>query len=508
MPKKAHLYIDEAHPTLLYISPSQQGGTSIQKEDNGKYYFYNLGMGRDYYRAKEPVGFCYYPAYGLLSDFIYITEPQGEVEVTDHTVNKNENGTAAITFTFADDIWDKFENIELNVRYPRYKYEQGIGWVDRDDNVDSIIIPRGDGKKLTYTYSRDSNYFYSNYDHIYKFIYDTEIEFWFRGISESFYPSFGEEPYKITPLDEAEYDDLPPKVKIKAEKFDYVTFELYDEGENPSGPKNGYVTIRKNNRDDKYYFSETNGKYITEVPLYEFINTMTKENNKEILHYTYTAADKNGNEVKDCIGTFSFEWSYPTSIGEIKVAEKKVYFDNRGTEDILELYVMNVGSYAWNKLETEREYADFKTWLNVVNDSDEDALKDKFLRVCLEDSGRCYWHYFGYKYSGIQNTRVYDYLIPNGNSKETYLVCSDAPVYIHHLVTAVDYNICKNWKEDKWCLYAHDEGGKCFNFSPEEHSPKVYRLADAGYRPSEGECYVTIVHFADGSKIMTDVMQK
>ena len=101
----------------------------------------------------------------------------------------------------------------------------------------------------------------------------------------------------------------------------------------------------------------------------------------------------------------------------------------------------------------------------------------------------------------------YDFIIPNGSSKSSVAVSSDQPVFVQTIVTVKDYDTCKSWDTAKWEEnFPKHVGDSVLDFSPSDHSPKRYVIpVDLIH---EGECYVVIAHFADGSTAMSEVMQK
>ncbi len=111
-----------------------------------------------------------------------------------------------------------------------------------------------------------------------------------------------------------------------------------------------------------------------------------------------------------------------------------------------------------------------------------------------------------YFYTGsTKNSRDYDYILNNGSSKSTVLVASDAPTFVHTLVTKRSLSECQDWTVDEWEHNHKHIGDKYMDFSTNP-TAKKYSIP-VGLMDS-GDCYVVIAHFADGTCTMSSVMQK
>ena len=126
-----------------------------------------------------------------------------------------------------------------------------------------------------------------------------------------------------------------------------------------------------------------------------------------------------------------------------------------------------------------------------------------------------------YYYTGTeQNSGTYDLVLPNGNSKSSVVIQSDAPVFVQTLVTNVSYNECKDWPTDKWDFYKKPVDERILSFSADttttdengtvttlgNHSPKRYTIPMD--QIEDGQCYCVVAHFADGTTAQSQVWQK
>ena len=109
-------------------------------------------------------------------------------------------------------------------------------------------------------------------------------------------------------------------------------------------------------------------------------------------------------------------------------------------------------------------------------------------------------------YTGTKGSGNYDLLMKNGQSTSTLAVQSDAPVFVHTLVTKKPYSECKNWSAEKWEYLHKHIGEKYLDFSSSEHTARRYNIPVN--QIDSGDCYVVIAHFSDNHTEMSEVMVK
>ena len=110
-----------------------------------------------------------------------------------------------------------------------------------------------------------------------------------------------------------------------------------------------------------------------------------------------------------------------------------------------------------------------------------------------------------YFYTGsTKNSGNYDYITPLGSSKTSVLVASDAPTFVHTLVTKYPLSECQDWSVERWEHNHKHIGDKYLSFptiTAQKYTIPVDQMDD-------GDCYVVIAHFADGTSAIGEVMQK
>ena len=111
-----------------------------------------------------------------------------------------------------------------------------------------------------------------------------------------------------------------------------------------------------------------------------------------------------------------------------------------------------------------------------------------------------------YFYTGSsKNSGDYDYILANGSSKSTLLVASDAPTFVHTLVTKHPLSECRDWTVGEWEHNHRHIGDKYMDFST---NPTAKKYTIPVGEMEAGDCYVVIAYFADGTCTMSSVMQK
>ena len=103
-----------------------------------------------------------------------------------------------------------------------------------------------------------------------------------------------------------------------------------------------------------------------------------------------------------------------------------------------------------------------------------------------------------------QSTGKYDYIMPKTSS--SVLVSSDAPVFVHTLVTKIPYSECKDWDVEKWEHHRKELGMQKLDFTKLNTTGQKYTIPVG--QINEGECYVVVAHFSNGGTDISEVFQK
>ncbi len=123
-----------------------------------------------------------------------------------------------------------------------------------------------------------------------------------------------------------------------------------------------------------------------------------------------------------------------------------------------------------------------------------------------------------YAYLGLGTTShdsTGDFLLPNGNGKDSVAIISKHPVLVQTLVSSQPYDVCKDWDYKEWIKKAKDiQNEKILdintaNLSSGADCPsqtKQYTIETKNI-PS-GACYCVIAHFADGHALISNVVEK
>ena len=111
-----------------------------------------------------------------------------------------------------------------------------------------------------------------------------------------------------------------------------------------------------------------------------------------------------------------------------------------------------------------------------------------------------------YFYNGTPGSGDYDWFISNGESTDSMLVSSDAPVLIHTYITQLPYETCKDWSAQEWETYKQTCGEKYICFSSTDHAQRRYSIPVKEI--PQGSCYCAVAHFSDNHTEKSPVFVK
>lgn len=121
------------------------------------------------------------------------------------------------------------------------------------------------------------------------------------------------------------------------------------------------------------------------------------------------------------------------------------------------------------------------------------------------------WYHDNYEiyYAGSEEgSDASNLLYPTFNSKSSMAISSDAPVFIHTLVTNHSYNDCKKWTYSEWESFPKELNPQQLNFNFSSKPQRYDIPMDGADGIQSGQCYVVIAHFANGDIQMSEVMVK
>ncbi len=248
--------------------------------------------------------------------------------------------------------------------------------------------------------------------------------------------------------------------------------------------------------------------------------------------YTITLRDKAGNSVTKTLQTPTF-YKIPKITGHQK-SNNTITFT---MEDLgCPYFLWHYGFYKLVYDDAEGKYV-WRQELFAKTDRDEDEntigynkldlsttgftlSQSEVYKVVYQASAGMPWDnnrredngYFGfsepYYFCGTTTCNKDLSYVMSRNSTSVY-IRSNAPVYVHTLVTTHSYNECKDWDAQKWEHNRRQIGEYKLTFSDSDTGSQIYRISDDDWATIEnGDCYVIIVHFADGSVDMSEVMVK
>lgn len=218
------------------------------------------------------------------------------------------------------------------------------------------------------------------------------------------------------------------------------------------------------------------------------------------------AYDNNNNYVEKIIDTVNSykdvakirNWSYSNGICEVHIADNYEGNDYR-------LRVYKLQGKKWEYVTTYSSgtpsYRNHRFCVDVLPDSIYKFVPELKISNCL-----CFHDTFIVNTSA-ENSGNYDIFLKNGTQANSYVISSDQCVFVQTITTLEAYDTCKNWDAATWeANFPRHVGDAALNFSPSDHSPQSYTVPID--KIHEGECYIVIAHYADGSIGMSEVMQR
>ena len=179
----------------------------------------------------------------------------------------------------------------------------------------------------------------------------------------------------------------------------------------------------------------------------------------------------------------------------------------------------SVSLYAWNDNGwNDTSYSSVSTnnamYSGSIVFSKSQFPENKFVKVVLKlrnDVVSSTYAHPSYIYTGLSNSGDNDYVYPP--FEDSISIKSDAPVLVRTVVTSVPYEECKNWTVEEWEDGRHCIKEDVLNFSTENTSPKVYKMYnddpnDTSWNMLKDKCYIAVIHFANGRRVMSTIMQK
>lgn len=291
--------------------------------------------------------------------------------------------------------------------------------------------------------------------------------------------------------------------------IEYFKFKLNNQNEVIFKPADytdtdGYV----NGTDNTIKYSALGTKDAAiEIPSWYFV----KGNNV----ITYEKKDFANNQVKETV-SFSYPWAmqyeglFPFNViaqddGKWRIETKpwtKAYteyvdFYNLSGSDINEVFnKFSFDTFNFSRSQLEPGFTQGSR-KNLV------FPEDSFIRIVPR---YCYGaQTIFYTGSAGSNNGKSDLLLQNGNSADSVAIQSDAPVFIHTLITDEPYEVCKDWTITEWETQKKHIGNEIL---PPEGTSGIYSLRyDIPVEQIKtGQCYCVIAHYATNKILQSQVM--
>ena len=314
---------------------------------------------------------------------------------------------------------------------------------------------------------------------------------------------------QMTKLDNIKPANLYIKTLTDENKM-IVSF--YDNG---SGPKSGRVWLNDSLNPVVLQKNDVNNHFEAAIPIKNFIygsNTLryelkdnkTNENNGSLTINTtsyYLGHNRcmKTNTTTDTSRTITFE----------SPCLRDVY--NAGDSNTLKIFTFDKNSKKWSLY---KEIIKDNITKNGDNYSTEAVtiLSPDFIRVAYKPSD---FNNSYYKDDTIMYTKTYkgtgksNYIIANGSSKKSFVIASDAPVYVHVCFTYKTLAVCSAWTVDKWELWSSSAFEEELVFDLDS-KPQVYSFEPISEQMDmyNNMCYCVIAHYADGTTGISQIFEK
>ena len=282
-----------------------------------------------------------------------------------------------------------------------------------------------------------------------------------------------------------------------------------------------YFIIKNNTTNGEIRFELDETTYDAETK-YVFFPKWDLEDDVPFTLYAYDKAGNSSEQlrsrdvfIKDLPEIIQFDYSYIKTDSASRTCYSWVYYIYEFTDSDGD------GKYEWINKKTSDEYEPYygSKNLNKYHGISGSMTSGAFYKAIYKTQAgrdpalsfdfsvpRYYYYYKNNDGTYVQNTGNYDLLLANGTSKDSVAISSDAPVFVQTLTTKYAYDECKSWDINKWQRNRRHIGEKVMSFDSTDHAAKKYKIPVNEI--DEGDCYVVIAHFADGTSSMSEVKQK
>ena len=298
---------------------------------------------------------------------------------------------------------------------------------------------------------------------------------------------------KTFKLTDSKYDNIPPRTTDSQAWHDpdditHYNILLFEE-------PTELQSVTFNGKTYGFTKYDNNGRYKVSLNLYDCIDYTIPEQPR--YNFTLTATDEANNTSEIIFNEYISRTETPIVQSKTSSTPSTWTFRNSKMVGGVIIYTFNNDSKIW-----DRYTYSFSSYTRTYPSSSSSSSEPVFLKVTSEFGPPKYYYYNNS--SNFSNSGKYDYILPNGSAKDSVVISSDAPVYVHTVVSSYPYETCKNWTVDDWEFYKKTLGDEQFNFSV--HDQQKYNIPYEDI--NKNECYVVIAHFADGTSAMSDVMVK
>ena len=315
--------------------------------------------------------------------------------------------------------------------------------------------------------------------------------------------------YQYLPDNINSFDNIPPTLYCP-KNYNSTPYNFFIQSTDyQSGLKSVEIFIGSNKIFNKT-FSTTNGlpHLNQEFNVQSYFKTYVKGYNldSETVSVKFIATDYNNN-TKEQSYYYDIEKSLPVYLYSTDESYVTLYTENKVNDALIQKFgisntewtdVYSIPSASNTPSGVTVNYQNRKSTIKIPKTS----IKGSFIRMTNGYSVAQYY-YVDPNNTVFLNSGRYDDLRTT-STPNTFIVSSDAPVFVHTIVTNVSFDECSNWSLDDWEFYKRQVGNRIYAF--EARNQKEYTVPTRDIQ--SGECYIVVAYFADGTSKKSNVMVK
>ena len=315
--------------------------------------------------------------------------------------------------------------------------------------------------------------------------------------------------YQYLPNDINSFDNIPPDFYC-TKNYNSTSYNFLLQSQDYQSYLKSVEAFLGSQRIYNKTFSNSNGRpwLMEEFNIQSFFKTYVRGYNldSDTVTVKFIATDYNNN-VNEQSFYYDIEKSLPVYLYSTDSSYVTLYTENTVNDALIQKF--GISNTDWTDIYSipsasnppsgvTVNYQNRKSTIKIPKTS----IKGFFIRMTNGYSVAQYY-YVDPNDTVFLNSGRYDDLRTTSNPN-TFIVSSDAPVFVHTIVTNVSFDECSNWSLDDWEFYKIQVGNRIYSF--EARNQKEYTVPTRSIQ--SGQCYIVVAYFADGTSKKSNVMVK